>query len=284
MRRRILDGSKQYLEQSFFNEVEDIIAKNAREANLGGVPTKLNKVRGYLRVRAGRKDLTPGEVELQMIGDDYCWALVFYLLRAGLVKEAADYVSDNERAIRSMDRHFTQYMAAYAKDPDRKLPRETQARINSEYQQRQRLAPEHSIDPYRMACYKIVGRCDLSKKNIENINTSLEDWLWVIFSLAREVSKAEEAAPDHFGLDGIRDIVDGIAQRYFGAASDISSTYSTLLLLHILSGSFEQAVSWLFQHNRVSAVHFAIALAYYGLLRVSDFAGSNGALCRSVSN
>jgi hypothetical protein len=34
---------------------------------------------------------------------------------------------------------------------------------------------------------------------------------------------------------------------------------------------FEQAVAYLGTYNSVAAVHFAIALAYYGLLRVSDF-------------
>ena len=34
---------------------------------------------------------------------------------------------------------------------------------------------------------------------------------------------------------------------------------------------FEHAISYLYQHAYVSAVHFAIALTYYGLLRVSDW-------------
>ena len=34
---------------------------------------------------------------------------------------------------------------------------------------------------------------------------------------------------------------------------------------------FEQAVAYLGTFAPVTAVHFAVALAYYGLLRVSDF-------------
>jgi nuclear pore complex protein Nup93 len=271
LRKQILDGSRSYLEESFLANVDRFVASNPREANLGGVPSKVNKVRAYLRVKAGRKDLGTENVELQMLGEDYCWALIFYLLRAGLVEEAARYVAENERALKSMDRHFTQYMAAFAKDPERRLPRDMQGRINAEYQQRLRLAPENSIDPYRMACYKIVGRCDLSRKVLEGVSTTLEDWVWLTISLAREVTRADEAAGEYYGLEDVRSTVEEIGQRHFSAPSENSSGYATFFYLQILVGMFEKAVSYLYPHNYVAAVHFAIALDFYGLLRVADF-------------
>ena len=226
-----------------------------------------------------RKDLGTENVELQTLGQDHCWALIYYLLRSGLIKEAAHYVAENERAIRSMDRHFAQYMASYAQDRDRRLPRELQARINSEYQQRSRLAPENSIDPYRMACYKIVGRCELSRKNIDGINSGIDDLLWLYFSLAREVNRVEEAAVEAFGLDDVKDIIEEIGQRHFSPGSDSGLGYATFFLMQILGGMFEQAIAWLYPYNYVAAVHFAIALDFYGLLRVSDFSVSDTELC-----
>ena len=280
LRKQILDGSREYLEESFLQTVEKMVAANPREANLGGVPSKVNKIRAYLRIREGRKDLGTENVELQMLDNDYCWALIFYLLRSGLVQEAAQYVSDNERAIKSMDRHFTQYMAAFARDEERRLPRDMQSRINAEYQQRLRLAPENSIDPYRMACYKIVGRCDMSRKVLEGINTTLEDWIWLTISLAREVNRADEAAGEYFGLEDVRSTVEEIGQRHFSGASDSNSSgYSTFFFMQILVGMFEKAVAWLYPHNYVAAVHFAIALDFYGLLRVADFYTSEEKLC-----
>jgi len=281
LRKQILDGAREYLEDSFYGNVDKLVSTNPREANLGGVPSKINKVRAYLRIRAGRKDLDIENVELQMLGDDYCWALIFYLIRSGLVQEAAQYVAENERAIKSMDRHFTQYMAAFARDPERRLPRDMQSRINAEYQQRLRLAPENSIDPYRMACYKIVGRCDLSRKVLEGINTSLEDWIWLMVSLAREVTRADEAAGEYFGLEDVRSTVEEIGQRHFSSPSENSSAYATFFFLQILVGLFEKAVAWLYPHNYVAAVHFAIALDYYGLLRVADFYTSEEKLRKS---
>lgn len=284
LRKQILDGSRSYLEESFLANVDRFVAANPREANLGGVPSKVNKVRAYLRIKAGRKDLGTENVELQMLGDDYCWALIFYLLRAGLVEEAAQYVAENERAIKSMDRHFTQYMAAFARDPERRLPRDMQGRINAEYQQRLRLAPENSIDPYRMACYKIVGRCDLSRKVLEGVSTTLEDWIWLTVSLAREVTRADEAAGEYYGLEDVRSTVEEIGQRHFSAPSENSSGYATFFYLQILVGMFEKAVSYLYPHNYVAAVHFAIALDFYGLLRVADFYTSEEKLCKLESS
>jgi len=260
--------------------VEDFIAKNPREANVGGVPSKINKVRAYVRIRAARKDLGSDNYELQMLNDDYCWALIYYLLRCCLFSEAAQYVSENERAIKSMDRNFAQYISSYVKDPERRLPRTLQTKINAEFQQRSRLAPDNSIDPYRMACYKIVGRCDLAKKHIEGVPLNLEDWMWLLFSLAREVSRQEETASEVFTLEDAQVMVEDIGKRHFSDSNENVGAYATLFLLLVLVGRFERAVASLYAHNYVTAVHFAIALDYYGLLRVSDFSVGDSELCK----
>ncbi|KAB8338826.1 hypothetical protein FH972_021770 [Carpinus fangiana] len=271
MRKQILNGSRKFLENNFYQSVEDMISRNPQQAQLGGVPSKVNKVRAYVKLRGDRKDLTTEQYELQIVNDDYCWALIYYLLRAGLVQEAAKYVSENERPLKNMDRHFTQYMRSYASDSDRRLPRDMQTRISAEYHQRTRIAPEKSIDPYRMACYKIIGRCDISRKTIEGVSAGIEDFLWLNFSLAREVNRVEEAATDVFGLEEARNVITEVGQRHFAPGNESGPGYATFFLMQILAGMFEQAIAWLYPHNYVAAVHFAIALDFYGLLRVSDF-------------
>ncbi|KAF5862814.1 hypothetical protein ETB97_011162 [Aspergillus alliaceus] len=268
LRRRVVEGSRTFLENLFYDEVESVIAKNPREAQLGGIPTVINKVRAYIRLRAARKDLAPDGTELQMVGQDYCWILIFYLLRCGFITEAAEYVSQDP-GFRSLDHKFVTYMTTYAQD--RRLPRDLQHKINGEYQQRSRNAPDNTVDPYRMACYKIIGRCDLSRRRLEGVNQSVEDWMWLQFSLAREDDRAEEVAGDVFGLEDIQTDIAEIGQRVFGKGQEGPGGYGTFFLLQVLGGMFEQAVSYLGSYAPVSAVHFAIALAYYGLLRVSDF-------------
>lgn len=270
LKNKILEGSRTFLEKSFFSEVENAIAKNPREAQLGGIPSTINKIRAYIRLRAARKDLAPDGTELQMVNDDYCWILIFYLLRCGFVEEAATYAT-NDQGFRSLDHKFVTYLTTYVRD--RRLQRDMQQRINGEYQQRLRNAPENTVDPYRMACYKIIGRCDLSRRRLEGINQTVEDWMWLQFSLAREDDRAEEVAGDVFGLEDIQTDITEIGQRVFtkGQGQDVPGGYGTFFLLQILGGMFEQAVAYLGTYAPVTAVHFAIALAYYGLLRVSDF-------------
>ncbi|KAL8718551.1 MAG: hypothetical protein Q9225_004323 [Loekoesia sp. 1 TL-2023] len=282
IRKRILDGSRRSLEQQFFENVESVINRNAREANLGGVPTALNKIRAYIRVRDVRKDLKPDELELQKIdGVEPMWAVVYFLLRCGLVQDAAEYVRDNAQTFRAVERNFAAYMNSYANDKERRLPRNLQDRINAEYQQKSRMAPENSLDPYKMACYKIVGRCELTKRTLEGINQSSNDWLWLQFCLAREVSRVDEVAGDVFGLEEIRESIFEIGQRHYQKGQEGLGGYGTYFHLLILAGMFEQAISFLYSYSYISAVHFAIGLCYYGLLRVSDLAGAENDLSKS---
>ncbi|MCJ1415720.1 hypothetical protein MMC32_002052 [Xylographa parallela] len=271
IRRMIIDGSRKALEKQFYSNLESLVARNPREASLGGIPTIINRVRAYIRIRNSRKDLAPDSIELQVLNDDYCWALIFFLLRSGFVKEAAEYVSNNAGPFRALDRNFVTWITEYARDPNRRLPRVQQDRINADYQQRIRIAPENSLDPYRMACYKIIGRCELSKRSIDNISQGVEDWMWLQFSLAREVNRAEEAANEVYGLEEVRGMIREIGQRHFQKGSEGPGGYGTFFYLQILGGLFENAVMYLYSHSYVAAVHFAIALDFYGLLRVADF-------------
>ncbi|KAL4915154.1 Nup93/Nic96-domain-containing protein [Aspergillus aurantiobrunneus] len=268
LRKRIVEGSRKFLEKFFYSEIEGAICKNPREAQLGGIPTVVNKIRAYIRLRESRRDLAPDGTELQMVGDDHCWILIFYLLRCGFITEAAEYVTQDP-GFRSLDHKFVTYMTTYAQS--KRLPRDMQQRINGEYQQRSRNAPDNTIDPYRMACYKIIGRCDLGRRRLDGINQSVEDWMWLQFSLAREDDRAEEVAGDVFGLEDIQTDITEIGQRVFGKGQEGPGGYGTFFLLQVLGGMFEQAISYLGSYAPVSAVHFAVALAYYGLLRVSDF-------------
>jgi len=269
MRKRIINGSRTFLEKMFYGQLEATVAKNPREANIGGVPTSIAKVKGYVRVRAARKELGPDVEILQDINGDYCWAVLFYMLRSGLFREALQYVQENAAAFRQIDRAFTRYLQAYVSSDEHRLPSELQQSINNAYSARERLAPEDSIDPYRMMCYKVIGRCDLQRRSLDNITNDMMDWLWLQFALARDYSRVDEFAHEAFGLEELRESIKQIGERYFGPSSEIANAPTTFFFMQILAGMFEKAVADLYAHNYVSATHFAIALDYYGLLRVS---------------
>jgi nuclear pore complex protein Nup93 len=254
--------------------LQSVIDKNPQEAKLGGIPSTINKVRGYIRVKSAHKELGADSDLLARIGEDgdWPWVLVFHLLRCGLHQDAAAYVNDPKMQLffKANDRTFIVAMTQYAANPERKLNPQTQQQLSGIYAQRSRIAPEHASDPYRMACYKIIGRCELNKRGLEHLNQNYHDWIWLQFNLARESSRIEESAGDSFGLAELRTSISEIGQRHFSAGSDSADGHGVFFFLQILAGMFEQAVSYLYQHNYVSAVHFAIALDFYGLLRVAS--------------
>lgn len=271
LRKRILRGGARCLENLAFEEVESFISKNPREANLGGVPNVISKMKAYVRLLASKKSLSGDNIDLQMLGDDYVWALVYYLLRTGHIQEMVDYVAANATAFRAIDRNFASYITSYCSSPDRKLSQEFQARINNEYSQRLRIAPENSIDPYRMACYKIIGRCDLKSRNLEGISHTVEDFVWLQLVLAREGKKSEESASEAYGLADLQKTMKEIGNRFFEkGGAEVGCSFGSFVFFQVACGMFEQAVSYLYPFSYTDAVHLAIALDFYGLLRISD--------------
>ena len=273
IRSCILRGGARCLEKMAFEKMEELIAKNPRDANLGGIPNVVNKVKAYVRLQSVKKNLSQsGEnMDLQTLGDDYVWVVVYFLLRTGHVREAADFVSTNTVAFRALDRSFASYIHAYAASSDRKLPGDLQARISSEYNQRLLIAPDNSIDPYRMACYKIIGRCDLRQRHLEIIKQDIEDFAWVQLVLAREINPVDEIASEVYGLAQVQDTIREIGNRFFAkGGAEIGSSFGAFVFLQIAVGMFEYAVSYLYTYSYVDGIHLAIALDYYGLLRVAD--------------
>lgn len=281
LRKRILAGSRSFLEKHFFtSQLEQVVAKNPREAQIGGVPSAIDKVKGYVRVRAARKELGPDLDELQQVDNDYCWAVIFYLIRSGLNQEALEYLVENRNAFKQIDGHFIRYLEAYVKDKqEHRLPSSLQTSINNEFSQRQRFGPDDQVDPYRQMCYKVIGRCELGRRNfLEGVTSDMNDWIWLQFALAREYLQDEEYAHEAYNLQDLQQSIKTVGERYFGPGSEIANAPSTYFFMQIVAGLFEKAVADLYPHNYVSAVHFAISLDFYGLLRVSDISNSDDLL------
>ena len=273
MRKLILQGANRFLEKQFYSEINSMIAKYPHDANLGGRPDVESKIKAYIRLRSARKMLVPDNVELQQANGEYIWAVVYYLLRAGFVNEAAQYVNNNQNQFRSLDRTFSGYINSYAASEERRLKRQMQDRITNEYNQRIRNAPEGSVDPFRMACYKIIGRCDVSNRSLEGFQSDVNDWVWLQFNLARETDRSLELAGEAYGLAELQASIREIGLKHFPktpAEDPNGSSFGMFFYLQVLSGMFEQAIAYLYPFSYVDAVHFAIGLTYYGLLRPAD--------------
>lgn len=284
LRKRILAGANKFLEKKFMDQIEQQIAKNPLNAQLGGRPDVVSKTKAYVRLLAQGKHLAPDNTDLQSIRregqDEYVWAVIFYLLRSGHVNDAARYVNENQNHFKSIDRSFPAFMSDYATSEERRLKRQLQDRCNTEFSQRIRNAPDNSVDPYRAACYKIIGRCDLSNRSFEGFTADVYDWMWLQFNLAREGDRSVEIWGETFGLAEVQNTIKEVGLKYFpkNSVDDANGNFGMFFFMQIMSGMFEQAIAYLYSFSYVDAVHFAIALEYYGLLRASDSMTANNDL------
>ena len=86
----------------------------------------------------------------------------------------------------------------------------------------------------------------------------------------REPPEGHSREPSH-EVYTIRDLQKEIAHDEVSDNGGVTKDFVNHFRLLLLSGQFERAVFYLHQTEcDVEAVHFAIALAYYGLLRVPE--------------
>jgi nuclear pore complex protein Nup93 len=122
-------------------------------------------------------------------------------------------------------------------------------------------------DVFKYALYKIMGRCDLSQKNIRSADviTTTEDYLWLNLTLIHEEILPTDTPLEKFTL---RDF--SLTMQKYGLAH--LKTPATWFMVLLLCGEFEVAVYELCKNPSLAAdaMHFAIAMAYYGVLRVPE--------------
>ena len=262
-------GSKQYLENQFLKYIEKIIIQNPVQAQVGGVPFIQNKVKGYLNVKYFKNNqwLDP---KLEIIGNQPIWAMIFILLRTGHSQEALEFAGENEESLNKSESDFLPYFKSWLDSPDQRLPKQLRDRFMSTYNTRIRFAAESgSIDPYKHALYKLIGRAELSRRNLPSVTNTTEDWLWFQLSLVRESSPGEDTPSESFGLRELSNLLLKFGENHFDPKGNNPIKYFTVLLL---CGQFERAVGYLYNNvqYQVDAVQFAVALSYYGLLRVPE--------------
>jgi nuclear pore complex protein Nup93 len=169
----LVNGAKKYLESQMLNFVEKVIQQQPREAVVGGRPYVIDKIKGYLNVKF--RKFGHWDESLEVVNNVPIFAVVFYLIRCGFWKEALDYCLENEEYIAKKDKNFLAYMKGYMTN-DFKLPKTLSSAITADYAQKTRFQHE---DKFKMCIYKIIGRCDLTKKTVNEIILTKEDYIWL---------------------------------------------------------------------------------------------------------
>lgn len=261
IRRRIVEGGKRFLEKQFFDLIEAEIAQQPMTA-LGGSPTAFNKIRTALTLRYcdNGKWTHP---TMEIVNNIPIWALIYHLVRSGCLDEALEFTESSHDAFQKLGTSFPIYLKAFVQSPHRVLPRNLLENIRKEFNEQVRFFDEESSDPFKFALYKIIGRCEVSKKTFPGVINTTEDWLWSHLSLIYEDADTN-SIHEKYTLQNLQAAVTNFGAKYFNPDRKTPALYCQVLMM---CGLFEKAVHYAYGFSQVDAVYFSIALTYYGLLR-----------------
>ncbi|ODV87460.1 hypothetical protein CANARDRAFT_26856 [[Candida] arabinofermentans NRRL YB-2248] len=279
LRKRIVNKSRSYLENQFLDYITELYSTSDKSTD-DKLATNTAKVQNFLDLTLKTKIKEWKIQNLTFINGVPIWAILFYLLRAGCYEEAVYLINENNDSFQKLERSFPTYLKSYCDSDDRKLSVELRGRLINEFNQSFKHNAQ-TADPFRYATYKLIGRCELSKKTLPSITLSIEDWLWLHLCLIKE-DDSEDDDPIH-EFYTLNDLQKSILQ--FGPESFNSSNANPMYLQALIfTGLYEDAVKHLFEYSEIDAVHLSITLAYYGLLRVSPCDDSDDSLVTSDSN
>lgn len=280
LRQKWVGGARAYLEAQFTEYMEQVIAAAPLKAQRGGVPTVQATVAAFLRaqLRTPQNTWVAGvAAEMDTVTDTPLWAHLFYLVRTGHTSDALKCAHANEAALQRVDPAFLAYFKAWLDAPERQLPRGMRDHLMAEYVTRFRSVALDAQDPYHYALYRLMGRFDVAKKFPPPLVSSTENWLWLQLCMTCESGADADAQDPTLRTLTLRDLAQKL-EKYGEAHFDPKGTrplhYFQLLLL---VGEFEKAIAFLYARSayQVDVMHFAIALTYYGLLRVPPAADAS---------
>ncbi|KAF5377189.1 hypothetical protein D9615_006450 [Tricholomella constricta] len=257
LRRQIAKGAREALEEQYWDVLERTIQARPTEARLGGDPSVSNKVRAFLFVRYYRNGEWEDRVEL--VAGQPLWARLFYLVRTGHAEEALAEALRFQEAIQHREASFLTHFKTWIESPERKH------------------VTFSTADPFKLALYKLMGKLEPSRRSVQQVTTTTEDWIW--FQLAM-VDEDEEG-----GLRALADVLLGYGERHFDGSPSQPGRRGVWASVLLMCGQFERAVAALWEHQEteVEAVHLVIALAYHGLLRVPSRAETSDMTPLSLS-
>ncbi|KIR56238.1 nuclear pore complex protein Nup93 [Cryptococcus gattii Ru294] len=262
LRGRLVTGGLKYLERDFERHVDETIARNPKEAALGGVPGIRNKIRAFvdvtLRTKEAREAYKP-----ETVNGTLPWAQTYYLVRCGYIDDALNLVAENQQHISRDDWSFPGCFKSAMQSPERRLSKTQRDQLYNDFNAHIRNNP--LIDQFKAALYKLVGRFELNRKTAK-VATTTEDWMWLQLNLVRE-NRDGDAPQEQYDLADLGRLLEKYGSDKFDANGTKPLAWFNLLLF---TAQFEKAVAYLYSkpQMKTDAVHFAIALSYYGLLRV----------------
>ncbi|KAI8097148.1 Nup93/Nic96-domain-containing protein [Halteromyces radiatus] len=264
-RRHLIQCSKAWLEDQSIQYMDDVLLKNAHEAKPGGNPSFILRLQSFLKLTF-KKNSQWTDDRLEIVDDLPVWTFIFMALRSGQDELALEFIQHHPTLYRS-EEQFVDYLKEYLSNPDRCLCKETRDKVMADYQRLE--YSERNADPYKVILIKILGRCELNKKNCPDVIKTTEDYLWLQLTLIRENLDEHDFWHEKYTLQDLQQLMTTFGAKRFDPTGSTPWTYFKVLVATL---QFEHAINYLYKNeqSRLQAIHFAIAMMYYGLLRIPN--------------
>lgn len=260
-----VNQARSFLEQQYLDYIKELVFSSLSQAKLGGIPSTLNLVHSYLTLKQANSfpDFEDGTVSEQPL-----WALVFYCMRCGDLKDALKVITEANTCS-----DIAHYLQEYIDSSDRRLPPSSESKLQLQY----RRSVRNSLDPFKRAVYCLLACCDISD-NHSQVLIKTEDYMWLkLCQLHFEPVDRHthtNALNDRMSLSYFQKLLfKDYGESHFNAVQNPHLYFQILLL----SLQFEAAISFLSQNEslRSHAVHFALALHDLELLNLTKSFHSN---------
>lgn len=254
----ILNKSKQYLERQYQNYLRDAYQQTKNQQNQQNQPQidSITLIRQHVQNVIRSDNFKHTEI---VDGLPY-YAQIFYCLRCGFIDDAIKIADDANKQLN--DNKMSAYLKYYKENRDLRNP--LSPKLLQEMQQEYRIGGASFEDQFKQAVYLVLGKCD-PKRTIPSIFSKTEDYLWLRLS----VSDVDGTEGSGASFEDLRALILRCGSSHFNSANSSGFMYFKILML---TQQFEDAICYLqgvSPNFLVETVHFAIALNYYGVLRVS---------------
>jgi len=165
---------------------------------------------------------------------------MYYLLRAGYPDAVEKVAYANEAHLSRDDPCLLGAIREYRASPNRRISRNIREGLQNDFNAH--IRNNSNADQYRYALYKIIGRLDVSRKNLK-VAATTEDWLWTQLCLTRE-QKEQDTPQDRYDLQELSSVLNKYGNERYDQKGTRPFAWFNLLLL---TSQFEQVSSSSFQ-------------------------------------
>ena len=256
LQAQLTEGALAFLQEQYANLIEQENARQSGVAKHGGVPGEDPTIRAYLNLLPRESKFNPNAV----VDGVQPWAYVYYMLRCGWMEHALKFVERNRDKFGSFSTYFSDYATS-----KRRLSVQQWENCCKEFNSNVRTQEK---DPFKLTVWNLVSRCEVNEfRAFRDVIKSTQDFVWYKLMLVSFDPVPEKLKAQELRLQQIQQQLFSLGPGHFTPAGSTPFVYLFVILAVQL---FEQGLAFLYSSTpyQVEAVHMAVALDYYCLLRV----------------